>query len=93
MGIAINNILNTFNPDAIVINSSFTIYLKGITERLYASLQNRMTNTAPFCLPVWQDTAILLGGACVVIKHFLGIEKLSLSPPADASLLPQKREF
>ncbi len=93
MGIAINNILNTFNPDAIVINSSFTIYLKGITERLYASLQNRMDKYCTLLPSGLQDTAILLGGACVVIKHFLGIEKLSLSPPADASLLPQKREF
>ncbi|MDO5423445.1 MAG: ROK family transcriptional regulator [Eubacteriales bacterium] len=78
MSIGINNLLNTFNPDAIVINSSFTIYLPGITDMLRAALKNRMDKYCVLLPSGLQDTAILLGGACVVIKNFLGIERLCL---------------
>lgn len=79
MGIGINNILNTFNPEAIIINSAFTIYFPDIIDALRASLKNRMDKYCTLLPSGLQDTAILLGGACVVIKHFLGIERLNLT--------------
>ncbi|MDY3918308.1 MAG: ROK family transcriptional regulator [Candidatus Limivivens sp.] len=80
MSVCINNILNTFNPDAIVINSSFIIYLPDIMKTLSASLRNRMDKYCTLLPSGLQDTAILLGGACVVIKNFLGIDRLCLTP-------------
>lgn len=79
MGICINNILNTFNPDAIVINSAFTIYLPDIIELLSGSLKNRMDKYCTLLPSGLQDTAILLGGASVIIKQFLGIDRLVLN--------------
>lgn len=78
MGIGINNILNTFNPNLIVINSSFTMYIPDIIRQIQASLQNRMDKYCTILPSGLQDTAILLGGACVLIKNFLGIDKLIL---------------
>lgn len=80
MAIGINNILNTFNPNLIIINSSFTMYIPDITKQIQDSLCNRMDKYCTILPSGLQDTAILLGGACVVIKNFLGIEKMVLKP-------------
>lgn len=80
MGIGINNILNTLNPDLIVVNSSFTNFLPGIAEKLEASLKNRMGRHLCIRPSHLQDTAILLGGIYVVLKEFLGVENLRLKP-------------
>ena len=80
MAIGINNILNTFNPNLIIINSSFTMYIPDITRQIQDSLCNRMDKYCTILPSGLQDTAIMLGGACVVIKNFLGIDKLVLKP-------------
>ena len=80
MAIGINNILNTFNPNLIVINSAFTMYIPDITKQIQESLCNRMDKYCTILPSGLQDTAILLGGACVVIKNFLGIDKMILKP-------------
>jgi predicted NBD/HSP70 family sugar kinase len=79
MSIGINNILNAYNPDIVVINSSFTIYFPHITERIEAALTSRMNSYIRIVPSVLQDTSILLGGICVAIKGFLGVEMLKLS--------------
>ena len=80
MGIGINNILNTLNPDLIVINSSFTMHIPSLPQMLQDSLKNRMDKYCRILPSGLQDTAILLGGACVVIQDFLGIKTLRLNP-------------
>jgi len=80
MSIGINNILNTFNPDLIVLNSSFTTDIPDIIQKIQDSLENRMREHCCLLPSGLQDTAILLGGVCVVIKHFLEIDRLKLSP-------------
>lgn len=78
MSASLNNILNTFNPDIVVINSSFTIYFPHITERIEAALTSKMNSYIHIVPSVLQDTSILLGGICVAIKGFLGIDMLKL---------------
>jgi predicted NBD/HSP70 family sugar kinase len=79
MSIGINNILNAYNPDIVVINSSFTIFFPHITERIEAALTSRMNSYIRIVPSVLQDTSILLGGICVAIKGFLGVEMLKLN--------------
>lgn len=88
MNIGINNILNTLNPDLIVINSSFTSFLPGIAKMLEESLTSHMGRTLKILPSRLQDTAILLGGIYVVLKEFLGVENLRLRP---AVLDPETR--
>lgn len=79
MGIGINNVLNTFNPNLIIINSAFTMMIPGLADMLLDAVKNRMK---PYCriLPSsLQDMAILLGGACISIKHFLGIDEFFIA--------------
>lgn len=78
MAIGINNLLNTFNPDIIVINSSFTSYFPEVLSQIQENLKNRMR---PYCRLVpsgLQDTSILLGAACVCIRNYLGVSHLNL---------------
>ncbi|NLG05928.1 MAG: ROK family transcriptional regulator [Clostridia bacterium] len=78
MSVGINNLLNTFNPEVIVINSVFTMNLPDVIPKIQASLSNRMSNHCILVPSGLQDSSILLGGVCVCIKHFLGIHSLSL---------------
>lgn len=76
MSIGINNILNTFNPDLIIINSSFTTHFPDITKEISHTLNNRMNAFCKIIPSQLQDTSILLGGAYVCTKKFLGINSL-----------------
>ncbi len=79
MSIGVNNILNAYNPDIVVINSSFTIFFPHIIEKIEAALTSRMNSYIRIVPSVLQDTSILLGGICVAIKGFLGVDMLKLN--------------
>jgi predicted NBD/HSP70 family sugar kinase len=79
MSVCVNNILNAYNPDIVIVNSSFTIYFPHVTEQIEAALKSRMNSYIKIVPSVLQDTSILLGGICVAIKGFLGIELLKLN--------------
>ncbi len=79
MSIGINNILNAYNPDIVIINSAFTIQFPHITKRIQAALISKMNSYISIVPSVLQDTSILLGGICVAIKGFLGVEILKLN--------------
>lgn len=79
MSVGINNLLNVFNPEMIVINSSFTMNLPYIIPEITASLKNRMNKHCTLVSSGMQDSSILMGGICVCIKNFLGIDSLDLS--------------
>lgn len=71
MSIGINNLLNTFNPDIIVLNSSLSIYHPGLCDDIMAELRS---NRKPYCRLVpsaLQDTAVLLGGVYLIRERFL----------------------
>ncbi|BCJ96226.1 transcriptional regulator [Anaerocolumna cellulosilytica] len=78
MSICINNVLNTYNPDIVIINSSFTIFFPGLTKLVEQSLSSRMNSVTKVVPSALQDSSILLGGICIVIKNFLGISTLQL---------------
>ena len=79
MSIGVNNILNAYNPDIVIINSSFTIFFPHITEKIEAALSSRMNSYIRIVPSILQDTSILLGGICVAIKGFLGVDNLKLN--------------
>ncbi|WP_333648597.1 ROK family transcriptional regulator [Lacrimispora sp.] len=79
MSIGVNNILNTFNPDVIVINSSFVTYFPDTIDRIESSITNRMNKYCTLLPSKLQDIATLLGGTCTCIKNFLGIKYLQLN--------------
>lgn len=79
MKIAVNNILNIYNPNIIIINSSFTNHIPSITESIKQGLSSKMNTWMKIEPSYLQDSSILLGGICIVMKHFLGINYLNLT--------------
>lgn len=79
MSVGVNNVLNAYNPDIVIINSSFTIHYPQLTDRIEAALSSKMNSYQRIVPSVLQDTSILLGGICVGIKGFLGIDLLKLN--------------
>lgn len=79
MSIAINNILNTFNPHIIIINSAVTTYLPNIIEKIKNSMNSRMSEYINIVPTTLQNNSILLGGVYIISKNFLKIDSLALS--------------
>lgn len=78
MSVCINNVLNAYNPDIVIINSSFTIFFPGLAKLVEQALNSRMNSVTKVVPSALQDSSILLGGICVVIKNFLSIGTLQL---------------
>lgn len=76
ISVGMNNLLNIFNPDVIVINSSFTMYIPDLITKIEAQLKNRMNKYCTLVPSGLQDISILLGGFCVCINRFLGVDYL-----------------
>lgn len=79
MSVGINNILNAYNPDIVVINSSFTIVFPQVMDQIEHALKSKMNSYISIVPSVLLDTSILLGGICVAIRGFLGVENLKLN--------------
>jgi len=78
MAIGINNILNVFNPEAIVINGTLINELPDLMTQIYPLLKNRMRHFCHLLPSKLSDTSILYGGLCVCTQNFLGLKYLSL---------------
>ncbi|MFP3154825.1 ROK family transcriptional regulator [Lachnospiraceae bacterium ZAX-1] len=79
MSIGVNNIVNIFNPELIVINSSFTTYLPDVIGEIQKLLPNRMSQQCKIVRSMLQDTATLLGGVHICSRDFLKID--TFAPP------------
>jgi predicted NBD/HSP70 family sugar kinase len=79
MSVGINNILNAYNPDIVIINSSFTTFFPQLTGQIEEALTSKMNSYIRIIPSVLQDTSILLGGICTAVKGFLGIQTLKLN--------------
>lgn len=73
MAVCVNNIINAFNSDIIIVNSSFTTYIPQLMNEIKGKLNEKIKskiNLVPSTLGI---SAILLGGMCYAIKNFLNI--------------------
>lgn len=71
MAVGINNLLNTFNPDVIVLNSSLNMYHADLCADIQAELRNNMRRYCHLVPSTLQDTSSLLGGVYLVGNRFL----------------------
>ena len=75
IAVGINNLLHTFNPDTIVINSSFTMYFPEVCETITKRLHNTMRKYCRLVPSKLQDTSILLGGVYLCSRKFLELSE------------------
>ncbi|WP_167955752.1 ROK family transcriptional regulator [Anaerosporobacter faecicola] len=74
MSICVNNVLNMFNPDLIIINSHFTTLNPELIDRINKKLTSRINNYQKIAPSVLQDSSVLLGGISVTVRSFLGVD-------------------
>lgn len=78
MAVGINNVLTAYNPNLVVINSSFTIFFPGLIGKIETQLKSRMNKYVQIVPSALQDSSILLGGISVCIKKFLDISHINI---------------
>lgn len=70
----LNNLLNLYNPEIILLNSQFTTEFPKLLEEIKALLQPRMKMANTIRLSKMNDEAILYGAAYINISNFLKIK-------------------
>ncbi len=74
IAVSIHNIQNIINPETIVINSRITAALPDTLPLLLHMLPASPNRQCPVAYSKLQDRAVLLGGVCNCMKHFLKID-------------------
>jgi len=79
LAIGLNNIINIFNPDILILNGSFInrnfLYITDITERL----KSKMNNYREIRASALGEHACVLGGAAIAIKNFFEIDTIDFT--------------
>lgn len=78
MSICINNIVNTYNPDIIIINCSIINERPTVIDLINQELNPRIRERVELVPSKLKDNSILLGGVIIAVKDFLGIKRLKL---------------
>jgi len=78
LSVGINNIINTFNPETIIINSHIIPMYPAIMEEIKKHLKSSMNDYQDLLYSALGQDACTLGASAVVIKSFLGISNLYL---------------
>lgn len=71
ISICINNLILTYNPELIILNSSFTSYIPGLCERISNALDNVNRDSVRLVTGQMQDVSELLGGVAICSEHFI----------------------
>jgi predicted NBD/HSP70 family sugar kinase len=71
MSIGVRNIMNTLNPELIIVNSSFTMNFPTIVNRIQESVTGNIHKPCNIVPSKLQDMSILLGGICMSRNLFL----------------------
>ena len=79
LSIGINNVINTFNPETIIINSHIIPVYPYLMEEIKNYLRSSMNDYQYLLYSRLGQDACTLGGSAVVIKHFLKISDLNLA--------------
>lgn len=74
MTICINNVVNMFNPDLVIINSRFMILEPNLITRIIDNLSSRINNYQKIVPSHLLDSSVLLGGISVTVRSFLGVD-------------------
>ena len=76
ISIAINNIINTFNIELVVLNSSFSNYIPQINRSIQDYLRHHQNRKCQIIPSQLQDISGLIGGIRIGVERFLDIRHL-----------------
>ncbi|REJ10286.1 ROK family transcriptional regulator [Halobacillus trueperi] len=79
MAVGLNNIINIFNPEIVIINSEFMHQHRHLLISLKKRLNSRMNNYQEIVTSSLGKEACSLGGVAISLKEYYGINSLNLS--------------
>ncbi|WP_022794817.1 ROK family transcriptional regulator [Marinococcus halotolerans] len=79
LSIGVNNVINIFNPERIIINSPLFASKPDLLERVEASLQSKFNNYEQLKISSLNEDACALGAAALAFKKFLGVHHVDHS--------------
>jgi predicted NBD/HSP70 family sugar kinase len=77
--LGLNNIINLYNPETVIINSGLMPHLPNAEQTIQSLLRSKMNNYKTLKVSNLGKDACALGACFVGIKHFLQINNLKLS--------------
>lgn len=80
MAAGINNLLNLYNPEIIILNSRFTLKFPYLLDEIVKQLKSKTHFSKKIQLSQMNDEAVLYGAAYVNIVHFLQIDHFTPQP-------------
>ncbi|MRJ48408.1 ROK family protein [Fundicoccus ignavus] len=78
LSVGINNLISSYDPDEVIINSALFNHDPCLIEELNKRLNSRITKETKLSVSKLTDKAILLGGIAVAASRYLNIENLKL---------------
>ncbi|UOQ45571.1 ROK family transcriptional regulator [Halobacillus salinarum] len=79
LAIGINNVINIFNPQMIILNSQFLHMNQELLEEVKKRLTSRMNHYDQIVSSSLGKEACSLGGAMIALKSYYGVKTLNLS--------------
>ncbi|GEK58247.1 hypothetical protein CHL76_08800 [Marinococcus halophilus] len=79
LSIGVNNVINIFNPERIIINSPLFASMPELLDRVEASLQSKFNNYDELKISGLNEDACALGAAALAFKKFLGVHHVDHS--------------
>ena len=76
MAVCVNNVINSFNPDVVVINSAFVANIPWVIDKIEEKLSSKVSSYKKIVSSSLQDASILLGGVCLASCKFTGVSRL-----------------
>ncbi|PTM59561.1 ROK family transcriptional regulator [Desmospora activa] len=83
--VGLNNVINIFNPEILILNSSLARVFPEFVTQIKTRLQSRMTHCRVLATSTLGKNACALGGAALAIRQFLGVERLDFMKNDPAS--------
>ncbi|HZG73291.1 MAG TPA: ROK family protein [Chondromyces sp.] len=81
ISIGLNNIINLYNPETIVINSRLLKAYPGSVEKLKGHLISSVSEYGELVLSDLENHSCVLGACALGIQHFLDVQEIRLSLP------------
>lgn len=78
LSLCIHNVICTYNPEVIILNSNLTNALPSIISRAKESLNKQGYNNISLVPSTLHKSSVLLGGTNIAVKNFLSISNLRL---------------
>ena len=86
ISIGLNNLINLYNPEILVVNSEILRLYPNAAEELKAHLTSSISHYSELVISQFGKRACIMGACALAIQNFLGVSELCLTLSEESSL-------